>query len=418
MSGSNILFILTGSIAAAKACTVISALVQRGHRVRPVITAAGLRFIGPATLEGLTGEAPQTDLFAPGTALEHIELARWADLTVVCPATAHSLNRFAAGLADDLAGALMLARERERPLLIVPAMNPEMWSHPATRAAVARLQEWGARLVSPGQGRTACGEVGEGRMAEPEEILTAVDTALARPAQAKRILVTSGATAELLDGVRVLTNTSTGRTGAELARFFATAGHHVTLLRAAAAPPAGAPVADETFVSFEDLDRALTRLLAGTNFDVVVHAAAVGDFGIGSLWVDGVERPPGGAKLDSGRNVLLELRPQPKLVDTLRERSRNPALTVIAFKLTDGATPAGAQAAIETLFQRARVDLVVHNDNAQRGEAAGQFPATIHRRRDHLAMPCANRAELAKRLTDLIDASDNPSTPSSHAALP
>lgn len=418
MSGSNILFILTGSIAGAKACTVISALVQRGHRVRTVITAAGLRFIGPATLEGLTGEAPQTDLFAPGTALEHIELARWADLTVVCPATAHSLNRFAAGLADDLAGALMLARERDRPLLIVPAMNPEMWSHPATRAAVARLEEWGARLVAPGQGRTACGEVGEGRMAEPEEILTAVDSALARPAQAKCILVTSGATAELLDGVRVLTNTSTGRTGAELARFFATAGHHVTLLRAAAAPPAGAPVADETFVSFEDLDRALTRLLAGANFDVVVHAAAVGDFGIGSLWVDGVERQPGGAKLDSGRNVLLELRPQPKLVDTLRERSRNPALTVIAFKLTDGATPAVAQAAVETLFERARVDLVVHNDNAQRGRMAGQFPATIHRRRDHLAIPCANRAELAKRLTDQIDAIENPSTPYSHAALP
>lgn len=418
MSGSNILFILTGSIAGAKACTVISALVQRGHRVRTVVTAAGLRFIGPATLEGLTGEAPQTDLFAPGTALEHIELARWADLTVVCPATAHSLNRFAAGLADDLAGALMLARERDRPLLIVPAMNPEMWSHPATRAAVARLEEWGARLVAPGQGRTACGEVGEGRMAEPEEILTAVDSALARPAQAKCILVTSGATAELLDGVRVLTNTSTGRTGAELARFFATAGHHVTLLRAAAAPPAGAPVADETFVSFEDLDRALTRLLAGANFDVVVHAAAVGDFGIGSLWVDGVERQPGGAKLDSGRNVLLELRPQPKLVDTLRERSRNPALTVIAFKLTDGATPAVAQAAVETLFERARVDLVVHNDNAQRGQMAGQFPATIHRRRDHLAIPCANRAELAKRLTDQIDAIENPSTPYSHAALP
>lgn len=418
MSGSNILFILTGSIAAAKACTVISALVQRGHRVRTVVTAAGLRFIGPATLEGLTGEAPQTDLFAPGTALEHIELARWADLTVVCPATAHSLNRFAAGLADDLAGALMLARERNRPLLIVPAMNPAMWSHPATRAAVARLQEWGARLVAPGQGRTACGEVGEGRMAEPEEILTAVDSALARPAQAKRILVTSGATAELLDGVRVLTNTSTGRTGAELARFFATAGHHVTLLRAASAPPAGAPVADETFVSFEDLDRTLTRLLTGANFDVVVHAAAVGDFGIGSLWVDGVERQPDGAKLDSGRNVLLELRPQPKLVDTLRERSRNPALTVIAFKLTDGATPAVAQAAVETLFERARVDLVVHNDNAQRGQMAGQFPATIHRRRDHLAIPCANRAELAKRLTDQIDAIENPSTPYSHAALP
>ena len=418
MSGSNILFVLTGSIAAAKACSVVSALVQRGHRVRTVITAAGLQFVGPATLEGLTGEAPQTDLFAPGAALDHIELARWADLTVVCPATAHSINRFAVGLADDLAGALLLARERDRPLLIVPAMNPAMWSHPATQAAVTRLQEWGARFVAPGAGRTACGEVGEGRMAEPEEIVAVIESALARPVNARRILVTSGATAELLDGVRVLTNTSTGRTGAELARHFAAAGHQVTLLRAASAPAAGAPVSDETFVSFEDLDRALTRLLGAADFDAVVHAAAVGDFGIGSLWVDGVERPPGGAKLDSGRNVLLELRPQPKLVDTLRERSRNPALTVVAFKLTDGATAPAAQAAVDTLFKRARVDVVVHNDNAARGAAPGQFPATIHRRGDPAAIPCARRAELAVRLAETLELIANPSTPSSHAALP
>lgn len=417
MSGPNILFILTGSIAAAKACTVISALVQRGHRVRTVITAAGLRFIGPATLEGLTGEAPQSDLFAPGEALDHIELARWADLTVVCPATAHSLNRFAAGLADDLAGALMLARERERPLLIVPAMNPAMWSHPATRASVSRLQEWGARIVAPVQGRTACGEVGEGRMAEPEEILAAIASTLARPITAKRILVTSGATAELLDGVRVLTNTSSGRTGADLASHLATAGHDVTLLRATAAPPAGAAVRDETFLTFDDLDQALSRLLGGADFDVVVHAAAVGDFGIGSLWVDGVERPAGGTKLDSGRNVLLELRPQPKLVDSLRERSRNPALMVVAFKLTDGATPAAAQGAVDALFQRARVEFVVHNDNAQRGALPGQFPATIHRRSDHATFPCASRAELAERLAHLIDAPAEPLTQSSHAAL-
>jgi len=418
MSGANILFVLTGSIAAAKACSVVSALVQRGHRVRTAITAAGLKFVGPATLEGLTGEAPQTDLFAPGTALDHIELARWADLTVVCPATAHSINRFAVGLADDLAGALLLARERDRPLLIVPAMNPAMWSHPATQAAVTRLQEWGARFVAPGAGRTACGEVGEGRMAEPEEIVAVIESALARPVNARRILVTSGATAELLDGVRVLTNTSTGRTGAELARHFAAAGHQVTLLRAASAPAAGAPVSDETFVSFEDLDRALTRLLGAADFDAVVHAAAVGDFGIGSLWVDGVERPPGGAKLDSGRNVLLELRPQPKLVDTLRERSRNPALTVVAFKLTDGGTASAAQAAVDTLFKRARVDVVVHNDNAQRGAAPGQFPATIHRRGDSAVIACADRAELAARLTEVLELIANPSTPSSHAALP
>lgn len=418
MSSANILVILTGSIAAAKACTAISALVQQGHRVRTVVTAAGLRFIGPATLEGLTGEPPQTDLFAPGTALEHIDLVRWADLVLVCPATAHSLNRFAAGLADDLAGALMLARERDRPLLIVPAMNPAMWSHPATQAAVARLQEWGARFVGPAQGRTACGEAGEGRMVEPDEILVAVAAALARPVAAKRILVTSGATAERLDGVRVLTNTSTGRTGADLARHLAVAGHQVTLLRAASAPAAGSGVRDETFVTFADLDAALDRLLGTVDFDVVIHASAVGDFGLGAMWVDGVEHPAGGTKLDSGRKVLVELRPQPKLVDSLRERSRNPSLTVIAFKLTDGADPAAAQTAVATLFQRAGVDFVVHNDNTVRGADPGQFPATIHRRDGGATIPCATRVDLAAQLAHLIDSLPASSTPSSHAALP
>src|ERR1700689_3067871 len=133
MSGSRIVFIVTGSIAAYKACDAVSRLVQRGPRVRAVATGAALRFVGTATLEGLTGEPVLTDLFQPGAALEHINLTRWADLVVVCPATAHTLNRFAAGLADDLAGALFLAHDRTKPFLVAPAMNPAMWSHPATQ---------------------------------------------------------------------------------------------------------------------------------------------------------------------------------------------------------------------------------------------------------------------------------------------
>ena len=126
MSGSNILFVLTGSIAGFKACEAVSQLVQRGHQVRTVATAAALRFIGPATLEGLTGAPVLWDMFAPGVALEHINLTRWADLVIVCPATANTLNRLAAGLADDLPGALFLAHDRAKPWLVAPAMNPAM----------------------------------------------------------------------------------------------------------------------------------------------------------------------------------------------------------------------------------------------------------------------------------------------------
>ena len=186
---SQIHFILSGSIACYKACDAISQLVQRGHAVRTVATQAALKFVGAATLEGLTREKVATDLFAPGEALDHINLSRWADLTIVCPATAHTLNRVAAGLGDDLAGALLLAHDWKKPLLLAPAMNPMMWSHPATTASVAKLQQWGARFIRPGEGRTACGEVGEGRLAEPDEIVAAIETAL-RPANSRRLVRT------------------------------------------------------------------------------------------------------------------------------------------------------------------------------------------------------------------------------------
>jgi phosphopantothenoylcysteine decarboxylase/phosphopantothenate--cysteine ligase len=151
-----------------------------------VATQAALKFVGVATLEGLTREKVGTELFADGAALDHITFARWADVTVVCPATANTLNRMAAGLGDDLAGALLLAHDWSKPLVVAPAMNPAMWSHPATVTAVARLREWGVRFVEVGAGRTACGEVGEGRLAEPLDIVTAVETAIARPVRRLR----------------------------------------------------------------------------------------------------------------------------------------------------------------------------------------------------------------------------------------
>lgn len=175
---AKILFILSGSIACYKACAVISQLVQRGHQVRAVATKSALKFVGTATLEGLTREKVATDLFEEGGALEHISLTRWADIVVLCPATAHTLNRIAAGLGDDLAGALLLAHDWSKPLVVAPAMNPAMWTHPATVVSVERLRGWGARFVDLGLGRTACGEVGEGRLAEPPEIVQAIETAL------------------------------------------------------------------------------------------------------------------------------------------------------------------------------------------------------------------------------------------------
>lgn len=417
MSAANLLFVLTGSIAAYKACAAVSQLVQLGYSVRTVATPSALRFVGEATLEGLTGQPVVTDLWAPGRAMDHLNLTRWADAVVICPATANTINRLAAGLADEIVGALFLARDPAKPWLVAPAMNPAMWAHPATVASVATLRGWGVQFVAVGAGRMACGDTGEGRLAEPDAIVAAVTAALARPVRRLRVLITSGGTAEPLDGVRVLTNTSTGRTGAGLAAFFARSGHEVTLLRAESSAPATASVApllaEETFATFSDLDAALTRLLGETAFDAVIHAAAVGDFAIDGVRV-GDRLVPRGAKLSSSQPLQLTLRPQPKLLNALRARSRTPQLAVVAFKLTTHATDAEAQAAVQTLFAEAAPDFIVHNDLATRGPAPGDFPATIHGASLATPAACATRAELAATLEGLLTTF----SPHTHAPLP
>jgi phosphopantothenoylcysteine decarboxylase / phosphopantothenate---cysteine ligase len=404
---SNILFILTGSIACYKACDAISQLVQRGHRVRVVATEAALRFVGRSTLEGLTSEPVATDLFAEGGALDHIELTRRADVTIVCPATANTINRIAAGVGDDLAGALLLAHDWKKPLLIAPAMNPAMWSHPATVAAVGKLREWGARFVAVGAGHTACGEIGEGRLAEPDEIVSAVESALAQPARRLRVLVTSGGTMEPIDAVRVIANTSTGATGALIAEFFARGGHDVVLLRARNAVPASSAIHEETFVTFADLDRRLGELLSADAFDVIIHAAAVSDFSVHAIEVDGVVQPPGTAKLRSEVAPVLRLRRNPKLLDKLRSSSRNPGVHVVAFKLTREATQDETRRAVESLFAGGSADFVVHNDLSARN-GSDKFPADIWSRvSKEIVAHCAGRDEIGPALEKLFTGGAN-----------
>ena len=399
---ANVLFILTGSIACYKACAAISQLVQRGHRVRVVATPSALKFVGAATLEGLTGNRVAHDLFAAGEALDHLELGRGSELTIVCPATANTLNRMAAGLGDDLAGALLLAHDWSKPLLVAPAMNPRMLSHPATAAALAQLQRWGARIVGGTAGRTACGDVGEGRMAEPEEIVAAIETALTPPARRLRVLITSGGTAEPLDGVRVITNTSSGGTGALIAEHFARAGHEVVLLRGRAAVRPNARCDEEAFGTCAELAAALERRLRDDRFDAIIHAAAVSDFSVEAIEVDGVRRPPGAVKLSSNAAPIVHLRKNPKLVDTLRARSENSAVRIVAFKLTRGADAAAAASAVRELFAHSGADFVVHNDLAARGDAGGVFPADIWAREGTIVDRCADRLAIGPALQRLL----------------
>ena len=166
----RILFQLTGSIAAYKACHLLSQLVKAGYDVQTVATTSALQFVGTATLEGLTGKPVLTDMYQSGRAMDHIKLARESDLILLCPATANSINKLAAGIADDVVGALFLANNFQTPYWVVPAMNVEMYKHPATQRSLAQLNEWGARVFETASGRLACAEEGLGRMLEPEDL--------------------------------------------------------------------------------------------------------------------------------------------------------------------------------------------------------------------------------------------------------
>lgn len=171
----RLLFLLSGSISCYKACHAISRLAQAKIEVQTVATAGALRFVGAATLEGLTGRPPLTDMWESGCAMSHIDLARWADLALLCPASANTLNRLAAGLADDPVGALFLAWElKKKPWWVAPAMNSAMLAHPATQASIQKLETMGVRVLPPDSGALACGEIGAGRLMEPDTIVTHV----------------------------------------------------------------------------------------------------------------------------------------------------------------------------------------------------------------------------------------------------
>lgn len=171
----RILFLLSGSISCYKACFAISKLVQAGFEVRTAATPAALQFVGNATLEGLTTKPVFSDLWKPGEAMDHIDLARWADLAILAPGTANTINRLAAGLADDPVGTLFLAWElSQKPWWIAPAMNTVMLNHPVTQDSLKKLTEIGVRILSTDRGSLACGEVGAGRLIEPEQLVNEV----------------------------------------------------------------------------------------------------------------------------------------------------------------------------------------------------------------------------------------------------
>jgi phosphopantothenoylcysteine decarboxylase/phosphopantothenate--cysteine ligase len=274
---SRIVLGLTGGIAAYKAAELTRLFVKAGIGVDVFMTPAACRFITPLTLQALSGRPVHTDLWASGAdnGMGHINLSRGADAVVVAPASADFLAKIASGHADDLLSTLTLARDCA--LLVAPAMNRQMWANAANRRNVARLVADGIVVLGPGSGDQACGETGEGRMLEPEEIFAAV-VAWAQPKHlaGRRVLLTAGPTFEAIDPVRGITNTSSGKMGFALAQAAAEAGAAVTLVSGPTSRPTPAGVTRIDVTSAAEMAAAVDANLAGV--DAFVAVAAVADY--------------------------------------------------------------------------------------------------------------------------------------------
>ena len=352
--GKTIVLGVCGSIAAYKAVEVCRRLVDGGFHVAPVMTADASRFLGAVTLSALASEPAHDSLWSDADPIPHTRLGRSADVVLVAPATATLLAKYAAGIADDLLTATLLATRA--PVVVCPAMHTEMWEHPATADNVATLRRRGVAVVEPGVGRLAGGDEGAGRLAPVEAILAAVDRALTpQDLAGHRVLVTAGGTREALDPVRFLGNRSSGRQGDALAAEAAARGAEVTLVTAADRPaPAGVNVLRvDTAGEMEAvvLSRAAT-------VDVVIMAAAVADF-----------RPKAVAEVklrsaDGVPEVLLE-----PTTDILAELGRRkPAGQVlVGFAAETGDLRAGA----EDKLRRKQLDLIVANDVTAPGVGFG-----------------------------------------------
>lgn len=400
--GPRILLGISGGIAAYKTAELVRRLRDGGATVQVVMTAAAQAFITPLTLQAVSGAPVRTALLdaTAEAGMDHIALARWAEQVLIAPATAHLIARLAHGMADDLLTTLVLATRA--PVLLAPAMNQQMWQHPATAANVALLQGRGVQLIGPDEGAQACGEVGPGRMAEPATIAAAVlaglaaathaDPAPARPLQGCRVLLTAGATHEALDPVRFIGNRSSGTMGYALACALAELGARVSIVSgpASAVPPPDLPLV--RVESALQMHRAVMEQVAAC--DLFVAVAAVADY-----------RPanPAAAKLKKGAAELdLHLVRNPDILAEVAALPRPPFTVGFAAETDDLERHAAAKLAAKGLQMIAANLVGPAADGA--GFGAADNALLVLWRGGRQALGRLPKAQLAPALAGLIAA--------------
>jgi phosphopantothenoylcysteine decarboxylase/phosphopantothenate--cysteine ligase len=391
LAGRHVLLGVSGGIASYKTCTLARRLAESTAAVDVVLTASAAEFVGPVTFEALTGRPVLTSLWDRGRALDHITLARDPDLVILAPATANLLARAAAGIADDVLTAILLARTG--PVLAAPAMNDAMYAHPATSANIATLQGRGWAFVGPASGPLAEGPSDRpGRMSEPEEIFAAAERLLgARSSRlaGRRVVVTAGPTREPLDPIRVLTNRSSGRMGFELARAAYARGANVMVIAGPTALPAPTGVEVVRVETTDDLAAALEQHLPDA--DLLLMAAAPADYRPSAPASDKRPRQEGG--------VTLALEPTADVLERTRGARKAGAMIVgFAYETDDALTHA------RTKLEKKGLDLVVLNvDGPQTGAEVATNQVTLVTRESQEQGPLESKAAAARRILDAVE---------------
>jgi phosphopantothenoylcysteine decarboxylase/phosphopantothenate--cysteine ligase len=385
---------VSGGIGAYKAVEIARLLQQRGHSVRAVMTRSARKFVGPVTFEAITRQPVITSQFAPGlnADIEHIALASSLDLLLVAPATANVIGKFAHGIADDFLSALYLAARA--PVLMAPAMNTNMWEHPAVKANVETLAARGVRFVDPGDGYLACGWVGKGRLAEPVDVVEAAERLLGGRATlaGRRVVVTAGPTAEDIDPVRFIGNRSSGRMGFALAAEARDRGASVVLIVGPTPVPPPGGVEIVRVRSARDMHAAVFEHASGA--DAIIMAAAVADY-----------MPSAGAaheKLEKQRTLTLALERTPDILAELgayRADARKPVLVGFAAQTGDPVPAARRK------LRDKRVDLIVANDVTAPGAGfeVDTNQVTLVSAEAVEALPILSKSETAGRVLDRLE---------------
>jgi phosphopantothenoylcysteine decarboxylase/phosphopantothenate--cysteine ligase len=387
------LLIVGGGIAAYKSLLLIRRLQDKGAHVRCILTAAAQHFVAPLSVSALTNDKVFLDLFSLTDEAEmgHIQLSRDADLLVVAPATADLLAQMAQGLASDLATTALLATDKR--VLVAPAMNVRMWHHPATQRNIATLKGDGVLFVGPGEGPMACGEFGLGRVSEPEDVVAAVEQALAgaadRPLAGRRALVTSGPTHEPIDPVRYIANRSSGKQGHAIAAALCGLGADTVLISGPVEVPTPPGV---RLVRIESAVQMLHAVQAELPVDVAVFAAAVADWRVDGHFNSKIKKGAGGPP-------ALRLVENPDVLATISRGERRPALVVGFAAETDDVINAAV-----AKRRRKGCDWIVANDVSPATGIMGGDRNTVHLVTDAGVedWPTLDKAEVAGRLARRI----------------